>query len=191
VTASQGSDSASAATRRAVLIAGGSANLLVTAAKLVAGILTGSSAMLAETVHSAADTLNQAFLLTSVHRSERPADAGHPFGYGQERYVWSLLAAQRLDHVRSSPDTTVKAALFEDTAALAGLILAAVGLLLRQLTGSPVWDGAASIAIGALLVVAADAEDAEDAEDEPNARYRERTSGTTVRTKTTSAPISC
>ena len=49
--------------------------------------------MLAEAAHSAADTLNQAFLLTSVHRGQRPADASHPFGYGQERYFWSLLAA--------------------------------------------------------------------------------------------------
>jgi divalent metal cation (Fe/Co/Zn/Cd) transporter len=60
-----------------------------------------------------------------------------------------------LDHVRASPDTTVKAALFEDSAALAGLGLAALGLALRQVTGSPVWDGAASIAIGVLLAVVA------------------------------------
>jgi cation diffusion facilitator family transporter len=60
-----------------------------------------------------------------------------------------------LDHVRSSPDTTVKATLFEDSAAMAGLALAAFGLALRQATGSSVWDGAASIAIGALLVVVA------------------------------------
>ena len=58
-------------------------------------------------------------------------------------------------HLRSSSDTTVKAALFEDSAAMAGLALAALGLLLRQLTGSPVPDGVSSIAIGALLVVVA------------------------------------
>ena len=57
--------------------------------------------------------------------------------------------------MRASPDTTVKATLFEDSAAMAGLALAALGLALRQVTGSPVWDGAASIAIGALLVVVA------------------------------------
>ncbi len=62
-------------TRRTVLVAGG-ANLIVTAAKLAAGILTGSSAMLAEAAHSAADTLNQAFLLTSLHHGDRPADYG-------------------------------------------------------------------------------------------------------------------
>lgn len=60
-----------------------------------------------------------------------------------------------LEHVESSPDITVKAALFEDSAALVGLALAAGGLLLQQLTGSPVWDGTASIAIGALLIVVA------------------------------------
>jgi cation diffusion facilitator family transporter len=60
-----------------------------------------------------------------------------------------------LHHLRSSPDTTVKAALFEDTAAVIGLVLAAAGLTLRQLTGSGLWDGAGSIAIGALLVVVA------------------------------------
>lgn len=49
-----------------------------------------------------------------------------------------------LDHVRSSPDTTVKAALFEDSAAMVSVGLAALGLAPRQVTGSPVWDGAAS-----------------------------------------------
>jgi len=79
-------------TRRTVLIAG-AANLFVGVIKLAAGILVGSSAMLAEAAHSAADTLNQAFLLASLHRGGRPADSRHPFGYGQERYFWSLLAA--------------------------------------------------------------------------------------------------
>ncbi|HEY1621551.1 MAG TPA: cation diffusion facilitator family transporter [Streptosporangiaceae bacterium] len=202
-------------TRRTVIFAG-AANLLVGAVKLAAGILSGSSAMLAETAHSAADTLNQAFLLRSVAQSERPADAKHPFGYGQERYFWALLAAFGIfiagagfsvfegilalqhgsnespvpgyialavafvaegasltrvtwqaraqarsrqvgfwEHVRHSPDTTVKAAFFEDSAAIAGLVLAALGLVLRQVTGSSAFDGAASIAIGALLVAVA------------------------------------
>jgi cation diffusion facilitator family transporter len=202
-------------TRRTVLIAG-AANIFVGVIKLVAGVLVGSSAMLAEAAHSAADTLNQGFLLASLRRGERPADSRHPFGYGQERYFWSLLAAfgifiagagfsvfegllalghkgsenpliaylvlaaaglaegtslarvlvqfrgearrsntEMLDHVRVSPDTTVKATLFEDTAAVIGLALAALGLAMRQVTGSPVWDGAASIAIGGLLVAVA------------------------------------
>jgi divalent metal cation (Fe/Co/Zn/Cd) transporter len=60
-----------------------------------------------------------------------------------------------LGHMKSSPDITVKVNLFEDSAAVVGLILAALGVGLGQLTGSPVWDGAASIAIGVLLVVVA------------------------------------
>jgi cation diffusion facilitator family transporter len=204
------------ATQRTVLIAG-AANLGIAASKLVAGLLVGSSAMLAEGAHSVADTMNQVFLLASLRQADRPADAEHPFGYGQERYFWSLLAAvgifvagagfsifegvlaithgtgtdnpviayvvlavsfvaegvslarathqmrqeardrhrELLDHVRRSPDTTVKAALFEDAAALVGLVLAAAGLVLKNLTGSAVWDGGASIAIGLLLVVVA------------------------------------
>jgi cation diffusion facilitator family transporter len=204
------------ATRTTVLIAG-AANLFVAVIKAVAGVLTGSSALLAEAAHSAADTLNQAFLLASIRRGSRPADPRHPFGYGQERYFWSLLAAFGIfvagagfsvfegvlaitrpghghdvligyvvlvvaglaefisflralsqsrqqaagehrglvAHLRSSADTTVKAALFEDSAAMVGLVLAAAGLGLRQLTGSEVWDGVASIAIGGLLVVVA------------------------------------
>ncbi|CAN5470268.1 cation diffusion facilitator family transporter [soil metagenome] len=75
-----------------VLLAGG-ANLAIAVAKIVAGALTGSSAMLAEGAHSVADTVNQVFLLTALSRSKKPADTQHPFGYGMERYFWSLLAA--------------------------------------------------------------------------------------------------
>jgi len=75
-----------------VLLAGG-ANLAIAIAKLVAGFLTGSAAMLAEGAHSVADTVNQLFLLTALSRSRKPADVQHPFGYGMERYFWSLLAA--------------------------------------------------------------------------------------------------
>ena len=60
-----------------------------------------------------------------------------------------------LNHMKTSPDTTVKTALFEDSAAIIGLIFAAVGVGLRQLTGSAAWDGGASIAIGILLIVVA------------------------------------
>ncbi|HEY0402690.1 MAG TPA: cation transporter, partial [Blastococcus sp.] len=49
-------------------------------------------------------------------------------------------------------DTTVKAVTFEDAAALVGLVLAALGLLLEQLTGDPFWDGISAIAIGVLLI---------------------------------------
>jgi cation diffusion facilitator family transporter len=68
-------------------------NVVVTITKLVAGVITGSSALLSEGAHSVADTLNELFLVTSVRRSERPADEEYPFGYGAERFFWSLIAA--------------------------------------------------------------------------------------------------
>jgi cation diffusion facilitator family transporter len=77
------------------------------------------------------------------------------------RALWQVRGEARqrheevLHHVESSPDITVKVALFEDTAAMVGLVIAGLGVGLRQLTGSPVWDGGASIAIGVLLVVVA------------------------------------
>jgi cation diffusion facilitator family transporter len=61
--------------------------------KSVGGLISGSTAMLAEAAHSFADTLNQVFLMTALKRSKKPADAMHPFGYGMERYFWSLIAA--------------------------------------------------------------------------------------------------
>jgi cation diffusion facilitator family transporter len=138
----------------------------------------------------------------------------HPFGYGMERYFWSLIAAvgifvlgagysiieginavlepQELgslkvayvvlgfafvlegaswlravrqlqgeagergrgffEHLRITPDPTAKTVAFEDTAALIGIVLAAAGITLHHLTGQGFWDGAASIAIGLLLV---------------------------------------
>jgi cation diffusion facilitator family transporter len=78
---------------RATVLLAGTANLAIAVAKIAAGLLTGSAAMLAEGAHSVADTLNQVFLLTALNRSRRPPDTAHPFGYGKERYFWSLLAA--------------------------------------------------------------------------------------------------
>ncbi|MEV0399466.1 cation transporter [Actinoallomurus sp. NPDC050550] len=79
--------------RRTVLVVAGAADLVVAATKLLAGLVSGSSAMLAEAAHSLADTLNQVFLLTSLRQGSRPPAEAHPFGYGQERYFWSLPAA--------------------------------------------------------------------------------------------------
>ena len=81
-----------AAARRTVLIAL-AANASIAVAKLVAGLVSGSSAMLAEGAHSVADTMNQVFLLFSLAVGEREPDAEHPFGYGKERFFWSFLAA--------------------------------------------------------------------------------------------------
>ncbi|MEU6985445.1 cation diffusion facilitator family transporter [Streptomyces sp. NPDC046324] len=193
------------------------ANLGIAAAKAVAGVVSGSSAMLSEAAHSVADTVTEVMLLTALKRSEKPADEDHPLGYASERYVWALLAAvatfvggavfsvydgihtlvygeevgdplvsyivlgvafvlesfslrtavrqvkgeaERKSapfgrYLRRTPDTTVKAVVMEDSAALAGLLLAAGGLLGVEITGDSVWDGVASILIGALLVYVA------------------------------------
>jgi cation diffusion facilitator family transporter len=195
----------------------GLANLAIAIAKTVAGVVSGSSAMLSEAAHSFADTLNQVFLLTAIKRSAKPADARHPFGYGMERYFWSLLAAvgifvlgagfsvyqgvqaiieqtelesltvtyavlavsflfegiswarallqvrgqarqqgtDTLQHIRDVEDPTLKTVVFEDSAALVGLVLAAVGVTLHHVTDQAFWDGATSIAIGLLLIVVA------------------------------------
>jgi cation diffusion facilitator family transporter len=69
------------------------ANVVVTAAKLVAGLVTGSVAMLAEAIHSAADSINEILLWVSLRRARKPADAQHPFGYGGARFLWAFLAA--------------------------------------------------------------------------------------------------
>ncbi len=186
-------------------------------AKLAGGLISGSSAMLAEAAHSAADTTNQLLLLASLNLAERPADEQHPFGYGKERFFWSFLAAVSIfvsgalfsvyegigrilhggkdgdvgiafavlalglvlegssliraarqtegeaqdrrrsftDHLRVTRDPAVKTVVFEDSAAVIGLLLAAAGLGLTALTGDAVFDGAASIAIGLLLAVVA------------------------------------
>ncbi|HEY4007997.1 MAG TPA: cation diffusion facilitator family transporter [Pseudonocardia sp.] len=200
-----------------VLLALG-ANFGVALAKVAAGVLTGSAAMLSEAAHSIADCGTELFLLAALRRSARPADRSHPFGYGKERYFWSLLAAvsiftagagfsvyqgihtltgnpedhqdvlvayvvlavamvlegaslaqairqvrgekekdrlELLPYLRRSDDPTVKTVLYEDSAAILGLLLAFGGIGLTQLTGSPVWDGLASLLIGLLLVAVA------------------------------------
>ncbi|WP_406176608.1 cation diffusion facilitator family transporter [Streptomyces sp. NBC_00996] len=79
-------------TRVTVLVALG-ANLVIAVAKAVGGLVAGSPALLSEAAHSVADSLNEVFLLAALRRSRRPADRRHPFGYGKERFFWSLLAA--------------------------------------------------------------------------------------------------
>src|SRR6476620_6955621 len=78
--------------RRTVLLAIAT-NLAVGIAKLIAGVTTGSSAMLAESFHSMADTGNEALLLVAQWRSEDPPDDRHPLGHGRETYFWALLAS--------------------------------------------------------------------------------------------------
>lgn len=195
------------------------ANLGIAIAKGVAGALSGSAAMVSEAAHSVADTMNEVMLLVAVRRSDRPADARHPFGYGRERYFWTLLAAVGIfvgggvfsviqgvnelrgaghgegghftltyvvlavsfvlesvswlqaraqlrsdaarvgrrmrDQLWQTTDPAATTVFFEDTAALAGLVIAGAGVALHQATHDHVWDGLASIAIGLLLAVVA------------------------------------
>jgi len=68
-------------------------NTIVTIAKFIGFSVSGSSALLAEAVHSLADTANQCLLYLGLKRSMRQADTEHHFGYGQERYFWNLVSA--------------------------------------------------------------------------------------------------
>jgi cation diffusion facilitator family transporter len=85
-------DGSDGRTRVTVIVALG-ANLVIAVAKAVGGLVSGSPALLSEAAHSVADSLNEVFLLAALRRSRRPADRKHPFGYGKERFFWSLLAA--------------------------------------------------------------------------------------------------
>ncbi|MDH3752430.1 MAG: cation diffusion facilitator family transporter [Acidimicrobiia bacterium] len=69
------------------------ANLGIAIAKFVGFIVTGSASMLAESVHSGADTTNQVLLLWGGRQARREPTAQHPFGFGRERYFWSFVVA--------------------------------------------------------------------------------------------------
>jgi cation diffusion facilitator family transporter len=191
------------------------ANIGVGLLKLAAGLITGSAALLSEAAHSAGDSTTEVLLLVAQKRSKRPADRSHPFGYGKERYFWSLIAAMAIfvsgaafsfyegvtaifgggeaskdiwinypvlalaavlegtsfrqaalqmhretkqlrltvaQYLARPRDPTVNSVLLEDSAALIGLAVAALGVGLHQITGSSVWDGTASMIIGTLLL---------------------------------------
>jgi len=190
------------------------ANVVLAIAKLVAGLVTGSAALLAEAAHSIADTVDQLALLFSLRMGRRPPDDEHQFGHGMERFFWAFIAAVWIflagavfsigqgvlalrspdsggsvaiglavlavalaaegtsllravrqvrsgasgsrdslgRYVRELRDPAPRIVLLEDGAAVVGVILAAAGLIARDLTGNEAYDAAASIAIGVLLI---------------------------------------
>ncbi|MEO6941965.1 MAG: cation diffusion facilitator family transporter, partial [Terrimesophilobacter sp.] len=69
------------------------ANLGIAITKFIAWAISGSASMLAEAVHSVADTGNQALLLLGSRQAKRKPDPEHPFGYGRERYVYAFVVA--------------------------------------------------------------------------------------------------
>ena len=69
------------------------ANLGIAVTKFVAYLLTGSSSMLAESIHSVADSGNQGLLLVGGRRAKRAATPEHPFGYGRERYIYAFIVS--------------------------------------------------------------------------------------------------
>ncbi len=190
-------------------------NLAIAATKFVAFVLTGSSAMLTEAIHSTVDTGNQGLLLLGLARARKPPSQTHPFGYGMEVYFWAFVVALLIfalggafsiyegvvkilrpepigrawinflviglavlfeggsflvawkefsvlrkgapffRAIRRSKDPSIFAVLLEDGAALAGLAIAALGVAGSAVFGVPWADGAASVAIGVLLVLVA------------------------------------
>lgn len=201
---------------RTVVYAALLSNIAIAIAKFIVAAISGSSAMLAEAVHSSVDTINQLLLLVGMRRSQMPASPSHPFGHGRELYFWSfvvvimlfafggglsvleginhvrhpetlqpakwnyivlglsflfegtswivglreLFAHRRagrgiLDLLRYSKDPNVMGVVFEDSAALVGIVLAAMGVWSSHFFHRPELDGAASIAIGILLAAVA------------------------------------
>jgi cation diffusion facilitator family transporter len=199
---------------RAILFALG-ANFAITLAKGLAAYVSGSGAMLAETVHSLADCGNQGLLLLGVKQSRKPPSPDYPLGYGKAIYFWSFLVAVMLFsvggmfslyegiHKLSHPEplsswwwavgvlvfsiaaesVSMRACVVEvnkarggrsfrrwfhesrqaellvifgeDLAALAGLTLALIAVVLAVATGNPLWDAIGTVMIGVLLIVVA------------------------------------
>ncbi len=191
------------------------ANFAIFVAKTFAAVLTGSSAMVAEAVHSLADCGNQGLLLLGLRRSKRLPDPNYPLGHGKAIYFWSFLVAlilfsaggmfslyegaHKLAHpepiayawvalcvlgfaiaaesfsmwgclrevnkargedtmwewFQESRQSELIVIFGEDLAALLGLVLAFLAVLLTVLTGNPAWDAYGTLAIGVLLIVVA------------------------------------
>ncbi len=198
-----------------VIYAAIAANLAIAVTKFLAAAFTGSSAMLSEGVHSLVDTGNGGLMLLGVRRSEKAADANHPFGYGKELYFWTLIVAivifalgggvsiyegilhlrhpVRMEHalwnyvvlglalafesysfrvaflafrrekgahniwrsIQRSKDPTTYTVLFEDSAAILGLIVALAAVFSAHQLNAIYLDATASVVIGVILAVVA------------------------------------
>ena len=203
-------------TTRAVLAAF-AGNLAIAITKAIAAYVTGSGALVAETAHSIADSVNQILLYIGIRRSVQPPTEKHPLGHGKERYFWALIVAlflffggglfsmfeayERFTHpqelgtvwvgfvvlglsmvfetfslsvavrevrhaaaeqripahrfLQQLRDPALRTVLYEDSAALAGLVAAIVGLGLTVLTGDHRFDALASAVIGLILIYVA------------------------------------
>lgn len=186
-------------------------NALISVTKFIAAIMTGSSAMFSEGIHSLVDTGNQVLLLFGMKQAKKPADEKFPFGHGKEVYFWSFIVAilifavgagvsmyegihnilaptpienaninyivlglalifegaawffafkefskakgqwGYIEAVQRGKDPTMFVVLFEDSAAMLGLLIAALGIFLSQTTGILWFDGLASVLIGLIL----------------------------------------
>lgn len=204
-----------ASSNKKVIYAALIGNGLIAITKFIASVITGSSAMLSEGIHSSVDTGNQLLLLLGLKKSKKPADKHYPFGHGKEVYFWSFVVAIMIfavgagisiyegihslmdphpvenpmvnyivlglamifeafawyfawrefnrargergyyEAVRKEKNPTTFVVLFEDTAAMLGLIVAFVGIAIGQWTGLHIFDGIASIVIGIILGVTA------------------------------------
>jgi cation diffusion facilitator family transporter len=80
-------------TRQAVIFTALAANVAIAVAKAGASAITGSSAMLAEAIHSVADSVNEVLLLVGARRASRPADLRHPFGHARYRYLYAFVVS--------------------------------------------------------------------------------------------------
>jgi cation diffusion facilitator family transporter len=190
-------------------------NVVIAIVKTVAAVITGSGAMLAEALHSAADCGNQLLLLVGVRGARRAPDATHPLGYGRDVYFWSFMVAlllfsgggvfsiyegiHKLRHpepvekawiafvilgislvlegsatfsnvrelnrrrggkpflryLRDTKDSDLVVVFGENSAAVLGLVVAAIALAIAERTGDGRWDAIGSIAIGAILIAVA------------------------------------
>lgn len=123
------------------------ANAIVTLIKLLAALVSGSAAMMNESVHSLMDTLNQGFLLIGLREGARPADRFYAFGHGQKKYLWNLWSAIGLFSIGSGLGLAHAWHSWHDL----GQTPAAGPVTLLGLTLEPLWINLSVLAIAFVL----------------------------------------